>query len=44
MDDANVRTLLSEFDGRLESAELLADEESPSTDAAASARDAGNVP
>lgn len=44
MSDANVRTLLSEFDGRLESAELLADEESPSTDAAASASDAGNVP
>lgn len=44
MSDANVRTLLSEFDGRLESAELLADRESPSTDAAASASDTGNAP
>ena len=44
MNDANVRTLLSEFGGRLESAELLADQDSPSTDAAASASDAGNAP
>lgn len=44
MSDAKVRSLLSEFDGRLESAELLTDRESPSTGDAASAGEAGNAP
>ena len=44
MSDANVRTLLSEFDGRLESAELLAGRESPAPNDPGAAGDAGSVP
>ncbi len=44
MGDANVRTLLSEFDGRLESAELLAGRESSASDDPVAPSDSGNPP
>ena len=44
MSDANVRSLLTEFDGRLESAELLAGRESSASDAPVAPSDSGNPP